>query len=588
MLFNYADHIYSHIWQRFPIWMKYMTSVIGRKKIFSDFWLLVWAFALSLAWLLPNHYAPWSSFHMDALSAAVMSTAAIAVITRSPSLAVWHGPAAMAALLVVVAWLQYGFGLIALAGTAWITSAYLLGFLLAVMTGSRWESASSGQLVDGVFAAVLIAALVSVGLQLHQWLMLDGLHIWSMGQGYGRPFANFGQPNQLATLLLWALLSVAWGLSSGRIGLAVSVPVALYLLFGLALTASRTAWLAMTLFVAVSWWWRSLWSDRRLPWLVSSLAIVFVAYVSGLSWLSKVLMIAPAEVSDIARMGTETRPMVWAMFVDAALQHPLWGYGWGPLSVAQLAVATEHPAMQTVYSQSHNLFFDFILWCGFPIGLLVSSYLVWWLCTRVKRVALEGDALLLLFVMVVANHAMLEFPLQYAYFLLPVGLMMGAIDTRFGFRSVLTTGRWVSVGLCFSAVLLLALLIRDYSKVETSYQALRFEWARIQSSAPASPPDVLLLNQWREFVWYVRLEPSADMPPADIELMRQLTKLYPSTGFIQKLAAALALNGRPDEAGKWLKKACRVASAPQCLALKDSWAQQSLADPRIAASAWPE
>jgi hypothetical protein len=244
--------------------------------------------------------------------------------------------------------------------------------------------------------------------------------------------------------------------------------------------------------------------------------------------------------------------------------------------------------MKSVFSSSHNLFLDLVLWCGIPVGLAVSLYLLRWLWTRIKRVSCAEDALMVLFVVVAVNHAMLEFPLQYAYFLLPMGLVMGALDRRLGARVVWISGRRVVIGLWLLAVALLALVIRDYSRVEPTYQALRFEWAGYKSAAFAQPPDVLLLNQWRGFVWYVRLEPSANMSAADIELMRVLSRLYPSSGFLHKLATALALNNQPVEAQWWLSRICKIASDHQCITVKQLWAKQVLGDPRIARVAWPE
>lgn len=513
---------------------------------------------------------------------------ALAVIVRSPSDISWHPTAMLVAILVCVPWLQYACGLISLAGVSWIASIYLLGLLLALLVGAHWERTCPGQLGDYLFLATGIAALVSVGLQFYQWLMLDGLDIWSMGQGYGRPFANFGQPNQLATLLLWALLGMAWAVVRCRISPWTAAFGAAYLLFGLALTASRTAWVAVLLLTVACWIWRPLWPNRAIPWLVTALATIFAVYVLSIGWVSEALMIAPAEPQDIARVGTETRPAIWAMFVDAALRHPIAGYGWGPLSVAQIEVAVNHPAMNTVYSHSHNLLLDLVLWCGIPVGLAVFLYLLYWLWMRIKSVRNAEDALMVLFVIVVINHAMLEFPLQYAYFLLPFGLLAGALETRLPSHKVWVSGRKMVAGLWLVVGLLLALLMRDYWQIERAYQALRFEWAGYTAKAPVQPPDMLLLNQWRGFVWFVRLEPSANMSASDIERMRALTRLYPSSGFFHKLATALALNNQPKEAQWWLNRVCKISTTHQCNAVRGAWTEQSLKDLKIAQVGWPD
>lgn len=558
------------------------------KQPLTPFWLVGWALALAVAWLLPNHYPPWSTFHMDAWTAIVLSLAAAAVIVRSRGLVVWHGITLLAAALVFVPALQNAIGMVMLSGTAWVSTAYLIGFLLALLTGARWESASPGQLADGLFLAIGMAALISVGLQLHQWLALDLLDIWTMGDGYGRPFANFGQPNQLGTFLLWGLLAVAWGFVRQRIGGWTALFMAVYLLFGLALTQSRTAWLAVVMLVGASWLWRRWWSDRRWPWVVTGLGLYFAACVISLGRLNQLFLLTlSTDIGDIVRISSEQRPAVWALFIDAALQRPWWGYGWNQVELAQLTASLDHPALHIVFSHSHHLFLDLMLWCGIPIGLFVSFYLVRWFWQRLGAVHSAEDAVLLLFLLVVGNHAMLELPLHHAYFLLPTGLVMGALNVRLQVRPMVTAGRWSMVVVWLLSVALLALLIRDYARVEASYQALRFEWARIKTETRGGPPDVLLLTQWREFIRIARFDPTSGMSADDLEWMRQVTSTYPSTSGFHKLATALAMNRQPEEATLWLKRMCKIVSESQCAAVKAAWANQSLGNPDIAAVPWP-
>lgn len=553
------------------------------------FWLIGWAVALAVGWLLPNHQPPWSTFHTEAWIAIVLALGSIAVILRSPGRVAWHGITLLVAALALVPALQYGFGLVLFAGTAWISSVYLIGLLLALLTGARWEKTSPGQLGDGLFLAIGMAALLSVGLQLHQWLALDALDAWSMGNGHGRPFANFGQPNQLATFLLWGLLATAWGLLRHRIGLMTALFLALFLLFGLSLTQSRAAWVALALLLLGSWYWRRLWTDRRWPWLATALVFYFAACTLSLDWLNQALLLdRPVGASEAARLASELRPLIWSILIDAAWQHPVLGYGWNQVGLAQLTTALNHPPLQLLLAHSHNLFLDLILWSGIPVGLLVSLYLVRWFWLRLRAVNCAEDALLLLFLLVIGNHALLELPLHYAYFLLPTGLIMGALNARLDAKPILFTGPWSLVLLWVASVALLSLTIRDYLRVETSYQELRFEQARIKNKIPGKPLDVLLLTQWREAISLSRFEPSSGMNASDLDWMRRVSATYPGTATIPKLALALALNKQAIEAKLWLEKMCRIESEPNCNAVRNYWADQTLHHPELAVVSWPD
>ena len=557
------------------------------KQPLTPFWLVGWAAALSLTWLLPNHYLPWTSFHADAWIAIVLSTAAIAVILRSSAPISWYSLPIIAAALVFVPLTQYYFGLVMLSGTAWIATAFLIGFLLSVLTGGHWEAASPSQLADGLFLAIGFAALVSVGLQLNQWMQWEALQAWSVGSSGSRPAANLSQPNQLATLLLWGLLAAAWGLIRKRIGPWTALLMAIYLLFGLALTGSRSAWIAVVILTGAGVTWRSLWPDKRWPWFVAALGLYFVAAVVSVGWLGQVLLLPSADsLNNIIRLSSDIRPLAWSIFVDAALQRPLFGYGWNQVVLAQFAAALNHPSLHIVFSHSHNLFLDLVLWCGIPIGLLVSVFLAWWVIRRVLLVRRPEEAVLMLFLLVVGNHALWEFPLHYAYFLLPTGLIMGVLDQRLAIRPAFVTGRWAISAICLVAVVLLSLIIRDYSRVEPSYRAQRFEWAHIKTE-PVLPPEVMLLTQWREVIRANKFEPTPDMTTKDLDWMRSVIISSASTGAFYKLAGALAMQNRPEEAGLWLMRMCTVIPEAQCTAVAVAWAERAKHDAQFAAVRWP-
>lgn len=560
-------------------------NVNGLQLVMTSFWLSVWSFFLAFGWVLPNHQRPWTAFHSDAWVALafLLATASVFIRVREPL--TWYRITVLAALLVFIPWLQYAFDLVPLAGDAWISSAYLFGFLFALLTGAHWEKATPGQVADGLFLAIGIAAVLSVGLQLRQWLVLDGLALWTMGGGPDRPFANLGQPNQLGTLLLWGLLAGAWGWRRKHIGGWIVTILAIYLLFGVALTGSRTTWISVALLVVASWYWRRLWSNTRLVWVVSGLALYFVVCVLAMGWWRSG---SPGvELNDFARMSSEIRPLAWAVFLDAAWQHPFFGYGWNQTSLAQLAVATEHLSLGGVFSYSHNLFLDLVLWCGIPVGLTVSAALLWWFWKRVHAVKNAEDAVLILFLLVIANHAMLELPLFYAYFLLPVGMVMGALNTRLGARPVIAMGRTLAMGLWLATTALLALIIRDYARVESSYQTLFLEWSRIKITMPVGPPDVLLLTQWHDFIKFARVDPKSNLSDDELARMRNITGLFPSGITLHKFATVLAFNQRPEEAQLWLKRMCKTIPEADCKAVKEIWARQALKYPQIAAVPWP-
>lgn len=554
----------------------------------SGIWPIGWAIILSMGWLLPNHYPPWTGFHQDAWISSVTLVASAAVLLISAGPVRVFGSAAVIFLLATVPAIQYAMGLVASSGNAWLNSAYLLGLSLAIVTGARWESIRALHLMDSLFLAIGLAAIISVGLQLHQWLAMDIMDTWSMGGTGDRPYANLGQPNQLGTLLIWGLLALLWGYLRRYVSAKTAIGAALFLLFGVALTASRTAWIGVTLLVMGGWYWRRLLPSRRVPWAMTGLAIVFFCLVLNVPWISNSLLLTTVDgdAGSLVRVSSGLRLQAWSMFIDAIGHRPWLGYGWNQVILAQATVAPDYPALHVFFYQAHNLFLDFALWNGLPLGLALTGWLLWWFWRRLRLVRSSEDAVLILFLLVIANHAMLEHPLHYAYFLLPVGLVIGALEQRLDTRPVLAVGRNLVLALWVCIAAILMIFIRDYLRVEESYRTLRFEWASIKT-APAQAPDVLLLTQWRDFFQAVRLTPKAGMNNSDVKLLRDLAGAYPNPGLFLKLAQVLALNDEPAEAVLWLTRACPMVPLTQCHAMQQAWAAMSLNDPKIAAAHWP-
>lgn len=558
------------------------------KRFDSALWPALFVLLLSMGWLLPNHYPPWTTFHLDAWIACVLSVAALVLIGRAHAALPVYGLTLVVAALGLVPGVQYLAGQLATAGNAWVSTAYLLGLALALLTGARWESLRAGHVADCLFAAIGMASIVSVGLQLHQWLGLDGLELWSMGADMLRPHANFGQPNQLATFLLWGLLALAWGVLRRKVGPVVAMVAALFFLFGIALTSSRTAWIGLTILVLASWYWRAWWPSPTLPRWTGALALAFGLMVAFIPIINRVLLLTDDsdDIDHLARLAQESRPTIWAHFLDAMLQRPWFGYGWNQVAMADLEVADQRPAINVFFAHSHNLFLDLVLWCGIPLGLLVSGICIRWFWRRFRMVASAEAAVMLLFLVVMANHAMLELPLHHAYFLLPFGLVMGALDVRLGIAPVMRLSRAMALLLWVVAFALLSVIVRDYMRVERSYQTLRFEWARIKTP-PAEIPDVLLLTQWPDFVRFVKMVPAKGLGEAELESLRRTAALNPGAATLQKLAVVLAINDRPQEAALWLRRMCATATRSQCELVRKAWVIDATKIPELAAVRWP-
>jgi hypothetical protein len=452
--------------------------------------------------------------------------------------------------------------------------------------GMAWEHESPGQVLDFLFAAIGIAAVASVGLQLRQFFQLENIGAYTMYSTGARHFANMAQPNQLASLLLLGLVGCAWGYGRSKLGALTAVLVSALLLVGLAMTESRTAWINVALLISAAVIWRRLLPSPRFLHVAVGLVAFFILCVLALPKIN-------ALINDGSPVGFRSpvgdpRWSAWLMFLKAAAHHPYFGFGWGQTGHAQFLMMDEKIAQGGNFLQAHNIVIDLIIWNGFPIGLVIGALLLWWALLMIKSVRDYSQLVRVAFLAMLGTHAMLEYPLQYAYFLLPAGMVAGSLNRSSGQLMLGAERKWLMGTLLAISLATLAVTVQDYFKAERSFYALRFELKNIPTDLPRDPPDVIALTQWRDNIRFVRMEPQSGMTPAQLEWMRGVVSTMPSAYAMYRLASMLAMNDFLDEAQLWLRRSCQTAPADQCEAIKYQWGKVSGENAKYAAVPWPE
>lgn len=527
------------------------------------------------SWLIPNHYPPWASAHGEFLMAMALALAMTAELAQAPRARIEATPLLVVTLLLAsMPVFQWFAGQISFVGDAWIALGYLLGAVIAQVLGWRMAQRLGAdrflELLAGLF---VVASVISVGIALCQWLGLSGLGVFAADlPPHGRPFANLAQPNHLATLLFLGLVGILALHQGGRIGSLVAAVSCLYLEFGLVMTNSRTAWLAMAVLVVGLCVAR-----RRVALRISFRAIAGVgaSFVALLfCWkpmCDALLLSAGREFAEQA--GAGPRVVLWQTALDAISRKPWLGYGWNQVLVAHAQVVVDHPvAGRVLMGSAHNLLLDLMLWNGALIGFATFAILFYWLCAKALRSTSASAVYLLAAIAGVFTHALVEFPLSYAYFLFPVALMMGALDqhTRSPERLSLS-GRW-AWGASAAAIALLIVALAEYIQVEDNTRTLRFETARIGSGRVESvAPDLLLLTQWREYLRFARTEAKPGMSEHELNWVRQVAERFPYSTSQFRSALAHGLNGHPEPAAQELRRLCSMHTVQRCEEQLSAW-----------------
>ncbi|MCK9689607.1 PglL family O-oligosaccharyltransferase [Scleromatobacter humisilvae] len=280
----------------------------------------------------------------------------------------------------------------------------------------------------GMVAVGSLSALVSV-IQVYIPRLADGTLIAQSGIP-GRAVGNLRQPNHLASLLVWSVIAlvplVEWRRISRWFGLAIGV----LMMAAVVLSGSRTGLYGGTLVLVV---WGAV--DTRLSRgtriaLVSS--ILFPVGIHAWQWLSEHLSFVPHAVGTATRVGDgdSSHFAIWRNTIELIRQQPLLGVGWGEFNFAW--TLTPFPHRPTAFfDHTHDLPLQLIVELGLPLGLLVLGLLVWALWQGLSRaLATQGEAghgarAAWVMVVMIAIHSLDEYPLWYAYFLLPAAWAWG-------------------------------------------------------------------------------------------------------------------------------------------------------------------
>ena len=509
------------------------------------------AVCIAVAWLMPNHYPPWSSYYNELAMAVGLTLAAGAVLygqsTAKPQL-----PLTAFAVLVLsaVPWFQWVAGVVPYTGDAWVVTLYLCGLASAVFVGSAaFDPTSRNPALSTTLAwATVAGASVSAILGILQSLEVSGLGIWMSESGYGsRASGNLAQPNNLGTLLTWGLLSVLILREKGSIGRLGSLGLTALMLIALAFTQSRTALVQGPIVLAGLAWART--RGVRLQTSLWTIAAVTVA-LWLMAWLTPATLDALllAKPETLAQRGAASaRFAMWPTLIDAVSMRPWHGYGWLQVGAAQFAAADHHPGTGEMWLQAHDFFLELVLWMGYPIGLAVGALVIYWFASRWSRVRTLEATIGLLVMSVCAAHGLLEFPYQYAYFLIPMGLWAGIVDRQSGGKLLPPTH--ATLVLPAATLALLFALTWNYGEVEDDYRLVRFEFLKIGTLKAAQPaPDAPFLSSLTHFLSFSRTTPASRMSRHDLDEMRVQATRYPYAVSLDRYALALALNGRVDEA----------------------------------------
>lgn len=170
--------------------------------------LIVASILLAFGWLSPFHTYPWVTFSSELASFGAALAIVILFLTKEIKI---PRPQILMLVIVLLPLLQFCFGLILDFSVAFLSFTYLFTFWLMMLCGYNLslQAENREKLMIGFSLLVLVAGLLSSFMAVVQWLNLESYLYGIMGLRGNRPYANFGQPNNLSTFLVMGLMGGA-------------------------------------------------------------------------------------------------------------------------------------------------------------------------------------------------------------------------------------------------------------------------------------------------------------------------------------------------------------------------------------------
>lgn len=539
---------------------------------------MLWVAFLALAWLQPDHFPPWGSFHSEVFAFAAFGLLSAAVIIGPPSLPRHRfqlaAPETGVLILLAVAGMQRMWGLPPYSGDTVALAIYLGAMLFALNAGRSLGNGSQALIVFSWMLVLVGLASVAVSC-LQAFFPWEPPTFITPMQSWRRPGGNLGQANQLGTLLLWSLASTGYLLWRTCLELRVAVAIGIVLLLGVAMTESRTALLG--LLCLALWCALKPVPGHMRPSKVISLGGLGLGLALFVLW--PLFLVGfhegnwSAEVASHGSVNTQvgTRFIVWPQLWAAAVERPWFGWGFRGVSAALNAVLDRYTNSDP-FTYAHNLILELMVSFGYPLtALLVTSAIVW-LWRRVSCIRNLADWYAVALLIPFALHSMLEFPFAYAYFVLPACFVLGMLDSHRPYMWSMTVPRRLAAGLWITWSVLGLIIVRDYVLAEEDFRVARFEALKIGKTAEHyEQPQLWVLTQLAAVNVATRVVPRPGMSQETMEMLKNAAHRFPWTAIQNRYALSLALNGNVIEAQRQLKVMRVMHGANTYRAIRELW-----------------
>jgi multisubunit Na+/H+ antiporter MnhF subunit len=226
----------------------------------------------------------------------------------------------------------------------------------------------------------------------------------------------------------------------------------------------------------------------------------------------------------------------WTMFKT----HPLLGVGWGEFPRYQFDYVRTLGGVE-IANNSHDIFLDLLGKTGLIGVAIVLLGLVAWLVRVVRAPHTAARVFGIALIGVLVMHALVEYPQQYMFFLLPAMFVFGLLETRSLRLLPSRVSFGVYVVVVFGGLAALYPICRDYNRAEVLYYGAR------PAEQYADDPS-FLFRAWGEYGMATLLPMNAMDLDHKLAMHKQALALLPGETVLRRYAVLQALSGDTNAA----------------------------------------
>ena len=201
-------------------------------------------FFYGLSILLPYHGVPWVTFESELFAfISLFSLLGLCLYQNNkiPKLNLFI------LCIALIPLIQYLYGQVIYLSNAVLSCSYILTLFFSIFVGFNL-SKNKNYIFKFITYSLFGIGLISASFVILQWLGLSHyLSLYITNVTGSRPYANMGQPNNLAIFMIISLFSALYLKEKKNTPLYVIIPGIILILGAIALTQSRTAWVVFIL-----------------------------------------------------------------------------------------------------------------------------------------------------------------------------------------------------------------------------------------------------------------------------------------------------------------------------------------------------